>query len=49
MKAAGFLLRLSAPLVPNDLRRAKGWVGALIEKTLGASAGSRAGPSTPAG
>jgi DNA mismatch repair protein MutH len=30
--------------VPPDLRRAKGWVGGLIEKALGASAGSRAQP-----
>src|SRR5688572_5579121 len=30
--------------VPPDLRRAKGWVGALLERALGASAGSRAAP-----
>jgi DNA mismatch repair protein MutH len=30
--------------VPPDLRRAKGFVGALIERALGASAGSRAAP-----
>lgn len=29
---------------PPDLRRAKGFVGALIERTLGATAGSRAAP-----
>lgn len=29
---------------PPDLRRAKGFVGALIERALGASAGSRAAP-----
>jgi DNA mismatch repair protein MutH len=31
-------------LAPPDLRRAKGFVGALIERALGASAGSRAAP-----
>jgi DNA mismatch repair protein MutH len=30
--------------VPPDLRRAKGWVGALFEQTLGATAKSRAEP-----
>jgi DNA mismatch repair protein MutH len=30
--------------VPLDLRRAKGFVGQLVERALGASAGSRAGP-----
>jgi DNA mismatch repair protein MutH len=30
--------------VPADLRRAKGFVGQLVERTLGATAGSRAGP-----
>ena len=30
--------------VPIDLRRAKGFVGQLVERVLGASAGSRAGP-----
>jgi DNA mismatch repair protein MutH len=30
--------------VPEDLRRAKGWVGALFEQTLGATARSRAEP-----
>jgi DNA mismatch repair protein MutH len=30
--------------VPADLRRAKGFVGQLVERALGASAGSRAGP-----
>jgi DNA mismatch repair protein MutH len=31
-------------VAPLDLRRAKGFVGALIERALGASAGSRAAP-----
>jgi len=35
-------------LVPLDLRRAKGWVGQLLERALGASAGSRAEPDFPA-
>jgi DNA mismatch repair protein MutH len=30
--------------VPRDLRRAKGFVGQLVERTLGATAASRAGP-----
>ena len=30
--------------VPPDLRHAKGWVGQLIERALGATAGSRAEP-----
>lgn len=29
---------------PPDLRRAKGWVGQLVERSLGATAGSRAAP-----
>ncbi len=33
--------------VPLDLKRAKGWVGALLETALGASAGSRAEPDFP--
>jgi DNA mismatch repair protein MutH len=33
--------------VPADLRRAKGFVGGLIERALGASAGSRALPDFP--
>jgi DNA mismatch repair protein MutH len=33
-----------ALLPPPDLRRAKGFVGALIERALGATAGSRAAP-----
>jgi DNA mismatch repair protein MutH len=35
--------RFDAP-VPADLRRAKGWVGGLVERALGATAGSRARP-----
>ena len=31
--------------VPPDLRRAKGFVGGLVERALGASAGSRAPPT----
>jgi DNA mismatch repair protein MutH len=31
-------------LAPPDLRRAKGFVGALVERALGATAGSRAAP-----
>ncbi len=38
--------RLARP-VPQDLRRAKGFVGGLVEKALGASAGSRAQPDFP--
>lgn len=30
--------------VPDDLRRNKGWVGTLLERVLGANAGSRAEP-----
>lgn len=30
--------------VPEDLRRAKGWVGQLVERALGATASSRAAP-----
>jgi DNA mismatch repair protein MutH len=38
--------RFEAP-VPPDLRRAKGFVGSLVEKALGATAGSRALPDFP--
>jgi len=34
-------------LVPPDLRRAKGFVGGLVERALGATAGSRALPDFP--
>ncbi len=40
----GWLAEQHAQPVPADLRRAKGWVGHLIERGLGATAGSRAGP-----
>lgn len=33
--------------VPDDLRRAKGWPGELVEAALGGSAGSRAEPDFP--
>ncbi len=33
--------------VPADLRRDKGWMGALLERCLGASAGSRSQPDFP--
>ena len=33
--------------IPTELRRAKGWAGALLERTLGATAGSRAEPDFP--
>jgi len=39
--------RLGA-VVPETLARAKGWVGMLVEKALGASAGSRSEPDFPA-
>jgi DNA mismatch repair protein MutH len=38
--------RMNVP-VPLDLRRAKGFVGSLVERALGASAGSRALPDFP--
>ncbi len=38
------LARRFSLLAPPDLRRAKGFVGALLERALGASAGSRALP-----
>jgi DNA mismatch repair protein MutH len=34
-------------MVPNDLTRNKGWVGLLLERVLGASAGSRPEPDFP--
>lgn len=34
-------------VVPDSLVRAKGWVGMLVEKALGASAGSRSEPDFP--
>lgn len=38
--------RESVP-VPPDLRRDKGWIGNLLERALGATAGSRAEPDFP--
>lgn len=47
-RLAGFSLgavaRALEVAVPPDLRRAKGWVGQLMERALGATAGSRAAP-----
>jgi DNA mismatch repair protein MutH len=43
---AELALRFEAP-VPPDLRRAKGFVGGLLERALGATAGSRALPDFP--
>ncbi|MBX3130138.1 MAG: DNA mismatch repair endonuclease MutH [Polyangiaceae bacterium] len=48
--AGGTLGELAASfglLAPPDLRRAKGFVGELMERALGASAGSRAEPDFP--
>jgi DNA mismatch repair protein MutH len=48
---AGYTLgELAARLwvgVPDDLRRSKGWAGALLERALGATAASRAEPDFP--
>lgn len=41
------LARRFATEVPGDLRRAKGFVGGLVERALGATAGSRALPDFP--
>lgn len=46
LRLAELAARFSAP-VPPDLRRAKGFVGSLVERALGASAGSRALPDFP--
>jgi len=46
MRLAELAARHSVP-VPPDLRRAKGFVGALLERALGATAGSRALPDFP--
>lgn len=43
---AELALRCGSP-VPPDLKRAKGFVGGLVERLLGASAGSRALPDFP--
>lgn len=44
----GEIARQLDAAVPDTLLRAKGWVGMLVEKALGASAGSRAEPDFPA-
>ena len=44
----GDIARQLGARVPDTLIRAKGWVGMLVEKALGASAGSRAEPDFPA-
>jgi DNA mismatch repair protein MutH len=46
LRLAELAERFRAP-VPPDLRRAKGFVGSLVERALGASAGSRALPDFP--
>jgi DNA mismatch repair protein MutH len=46
LSLAELAARLGAP-VPLDLRRAKGFVGSLVERALGATAGSRALPDFP--
>jgi DNA mismatch repair protein MutH len=43
-RSLGELARAERLDTPADLRRAKGFVGQLIERALGATAGSRAGP-----
>jgi DNA mismatch repair protein MutH len=43
----GELARECHVAVPSDLKRAKGWVGGLMELALGASAASRAEPDFP--
>jgi len=44
----GEVARRFGVVVPDSLLRAKGWVGMLVEKALGASAGSRSEPDFPA-
>jgi DNA mismatch repair protein MutH len=46
MRLAELAARFAVP-VPPDLRRAKGFVGSLVERALGATAGSRALPDFP--
>ncbi|HVY32507.1 MAG TPA: DNA mismatch repair endonuclease MutH [Polyangiaceae bacterium] len=46
LRLAELAERFEVP-VPPDLRRAKGFVGGLLERALGASAGSRALPDFP--
>lgn len=43
----GLLARQRRIVVPADLRRAKGWIGMLLEQALGATASSRALPDFP--
>lgn len=43
----GELARSSWVGIPADARRAKGWAGQLLERVLGATAGSRAEPDFP--
>lgn len=47
-RTLGSLAERLGLVVPPDLRRAKGWVGTLLEQTLGATAASRAEPDFPA-
>jgi DNA mismatch repair protein MutH len=46
LRLAELAARFALP-VPPDLRRAKGFVGGMLERALGASAGSRALPDFP--
>lgn len=46
-RTLGELAQALGTAVPRDLRRHKGWAGGLIERALGASAGSSAGPDFP--
>lgn len=43
----GLLARQRRIAVPEDLRRAKGWIGMLLEQALGATASSKALPDFP--
>lgn len=47
-RTVGELAEAHGLSAPPDLRRAKGFVGTLVERALGASAGSRAEPDFPA-
>jgi DNA mismatch repair protein MutH len=47
-RTLGALAAADGVAVPDDFRRAKGWVGQLLERTLGATASSRAEPDFPA-
>lgn len=46
-RTLGDVARERYAAVPPDLRRAKGWIGNLIEEVLGATSGSRAQPDFP--